>query len=112
MKAIHERGAIASVEQLGLEALSVREVKKSILQADITLFAKVTPNQIYNFTRQLSVMLKAGVPLVDALDSVHSEESNPLLNRTISTVIDDVSGGMSLSRAMDKHPKVFNAMFI
>ena len=66
VKAIHERGAIASVEQLGLEALSVREVKKSILQADITLFAKVTPNQIYNFTRQLSVMLKAGVPLVDA----------------------------------------------
>ena len=43
--------------------------------------------------------------------TLHSEETI-LLNRTISTVIDDVSGGMSLSRAMDEHPKVFNAMFI
>ena len=57
-------------------------------------------------------MLKAGVPLVDALDSVHSDESNALLNRTIDSVIDDVSNGMSLSRAMDKHPKVFNSMFV
>ena len=96
----------------GLEPISVSEKKKSILDMEINLFEKVPPAEIYNFTRQLSVMLKAGVPLVDALDSVHSEESNPLLNRTISSVIDDVSGGMSLSRAMDKHPKVFNAMFI
>ena len=57
-------------------------------------------------------MLKAGVPLVDALDSVHSDKANALLNRTIDTVIDDVSNGMALSKAMDKHPKVFNNMFV
>jgi type IV pilus assembly protein PilC len=57
-------------------------------------------------------MLKAGVPLVDALDSVHSDQTNPLLNKTIDVVIDDVSGGMSLSKSMSKHPKVFNNMFV
>ena len=111
VKAIHERGAIASVEQLGLEALSVREVKKSILQADITLFAKVTPNQIYNFTRQLSVMLKAGVPLVDALDSLHSESAGPMVNKIIDDIIEDVSGGNALSKALEKHPKMFDSMY-
>ena len=68
----------------------------------INLFEKVPPQDIYNFTRQLSVMLKAGVPLVDALDSVHSDQTNQLLNRTIDMVIDDVSGGLSLSKAMEK----------
>ena len=111
VKAIHERGAIASVEQLGLEALSVREVKKSVLQADITFFAKVTPNQIYNFTRQLSVMLKAGVPLVDALDSLHSESAGPMVNKIIDDIIEDVSGGNALSKALEKHPKMFDSMY-
>ena len=79
---------------------------------EVSLFEKVPPAQIYNFTRQLSVMLKAGVPIVDALDSVHSDQTNALLNRTLDAVIDDVSNGVSLSRAMDKHPKVFNSMFV
>ena len=57
-------------------------------------------------------MLKAGVPLVDALDSVHSDKTNSLLKRTIDRVIDDVSNGMSLSKAMSKHPKIFNSMFV
>ena len=112
LRASGQDSALLQLERMGLEPISVSEKKKSILDMEVNLFEKVPPAEIYNFTRQLSVMLKAGVPLVDALDSVHSEESNPLLNRTISSVIDDVSGGMSLSRAMDKHPKVFNAMFI
>ncbi|MFL3015088.1 MAG: type II secretion system F family protein [Candidatus Neomarinimicrobiota bacterium] len=111
VKAIHERGAVASVEQLGLEVLSVNEVKKSIFQADITLFTKATPNQVYNFTRQLSVMLKAGVPLVDALDSLHSESSGPMVNKIIDDIIEDVSGGNALSIALEKHPKMFDSMY-
>ena len=103
---------LLQLERMGLEPISVTEKKQSILDMQVTLFEKVPPAQIYNFTRQLSVMLKAGVPIVDALDSVHSEETNALLNRTLDAVIDDVSNGISLSRAMDKHPKVFNTMFV
>jgi len=49
---------------------------------------------------------------VDALDSVHSDQTNPLLNRTLDVVISDVSGGLALSRSIGKHPKVFNTMFV
>ena len=112
LRASGQESALLQLERMGLEPISVSEKKQSILDMEITLFEKVPPSEIYNFTRQLSVMLKAGVPLLDALDSVHSDESNPLLNRTIDSVIDDVSNGMSLSRSMDKHPKVFNTMFV
>ena len=112
LRAIGEESALLQLERLGLDPISVSEKKESILDIEFTFFEKVKPTDIYNFTRQLSVMLKAGVPVVDALDSVHSDQSNPLLTKTLDAVIDDVSGGMSLSRAMEKHPKVFNSMFV
>ena len=104
--------AISQLERMGLKPISVSKKSTSILDTQISFLEKVPPEDIYNFTRQLSVMLKAGVPLVDALDSVYSDKTNPLLKRTIEKVIDDVSSGMSLSRSMGKHPKVFNSMFV
>ena len=104
--------AINQLERMGLKPISVSKKSTSILDTQISFLEKVPPEDIYNFTRQLSVMLKAGVPLVDALDSVYSDKTNPLLKRTIEKVIDDVSSGMSLSKSMGKHPKVFNSMFV
>ena len=112
LRAVGEESVLVQLERMGLAPVSVSKKKESILDMNLTFFEKVPPADIYNFTRQLSVMLKAGVPLVDALDSVHSDQTNPLLNKTIDAVIDDVSGGMSLSKSMSKHPKVFNNMFV
>ncbi len=112
LKAMNESSALAQINRMGLELISLSFKKDSILDMDLNFFEKVNPNDIYNFTRQLSVMLKAGVPLIDALDSVHSEQSNPLLSKTIQSVIADVSGGLSLSNSLGKHPKVFNGMFV
>ena len=112
LRAVGEETVLVQLERMGLAPVSVSKKKESILDMNLTFFEKVPPTDIYNFTRQLSVMLKAGVPLVDALDSVHSDQTNPLLNKTIVAVIDDVSGGMSLSKSMSKHPKVFNNMFV
>ena len=81
LRASGQDSALLQLERMGLEPISVSEKKKTILDMEINLFEKVPPAEIYNFTRQLSVMLKAGVPLVDSLDSVHSEKTNPLLNR-------------------------------
>lgn len=112
LNALNERNASAQVEQMGFEVLSLKAAPKSILQADISFFEKITPTQIYNFTRQLSVMLKAGVPLVDALDSLHSESAGPLVNKIIDQIVEDVSGGHALSRALTEHPKMFDSMYV
>ena len=112
LRAVGEENVLVQLERMGLAPVSVSKKKESVFDMNLTFFEKVPPTDIYNFTRQLSVMLKAGVPLVDALDSVHSDQTNPLLNKTIDAVIDDVSGGLSLSKSMSKHPKVFNNMFV
>ena len=112
LRAGNQKSALAQLEKMGLEPISVNKKPQSILDTQIDIFQKVPPEDIYNFTRQLSVMLKAGVPLVDALESVQSDKTNDLLKRTIHKVIDDVSNGMSLSKSMGMHPKIFNSMFV
>ncbi len=112
LKAMNEDSALQQLDRLGLEPVSVNVLKESIWEKDVTFFERVPAQDIYTFTRQLSVMLKAGVPLVDALDSMQGESTNPGLNKAITQVISYVSGGQSLSEAMAKHPKLFDSMFV
>ncbi|MDA9656750.1 type II secretion system F family protein, partial [Candidatus Marinimicrobia bacterium] len=112
VKASNEKAAFLQIQQMGLEPLNVKKETTSILDIEVTFFEKITPTQIYNFTRQLSVMLKAGVPLVEAMDSLHSESAGPLVNRIIDTIVEDISGGSALSKALEKHPKMFDSMYV
>ena len=107
-----EKGVASYLLGLGLKPVAITEKKKSIFDKEITIFDSISPAEIYNYTRQLAVMLKAGVPLIDALQSMESEHNNPALNRIIKEVVQDVSNGVAFSDALKKHPKAFNNMFV
>jgi len=112
LKALEENAAVIQLGRMGMEPISILEKGESILEKDINFFESVPPMAIYNFTRQLSVMMKAAVPLVDALESMQSPDMNPMLKKATDKIIGDVSAGFSLSQAMSKHPRVFNEMFV
>ena len=113
IKAIEEKIVLAQLKKMGLDPISITVKKVSIFEKlDVNVFDSVPPDAIYNFSRQLSVMLKAGVPLIDALESMLSKTINPLLNKTIEKIIEDISAGSTLSGALEKHPKVFDTMYI
>lgn len=63
------------------------------------------------FTRQFSVMIDAGLPLVQCLDILGNQEEDKNFARVIIETRSDVEGGSSLADAMRKHPKVFDALF-
>ena len=67
---------------------------------------------LVGFTRQLSTMISAGLPLTDALVILEKQTKNPPFSRVISWVVADVTGGPSLSQALAKYPKVFDIVFI
>lgn len=64
------------------------------------------------FTRQLSTLIGAGLPLVQSLRTVRSQISSKPLQSIIDTVIANVEGGSSLSKAFSAHPKVFNQVYV
>lgn len=73
---------------------------------------RIPTKEIILFTRQLSTLINAGLPLTQSLSTVREQiNSKPLLN-VITQVISEVEGGSTLADAFAKHPKVFNSIYI
>ena len=72
----------------------------------------IDKKRIAIFTRQFSVMLDAGLPLVQCLEILGDQEENKLLREIISQVRSDVESGASLAEAMKKHPKAFDNLYV
>jgi type IV pilus assembly protein PilC len=72
---------------------------------------KVKPKNLAVFTRQFSVMIDAGLPLVQCLDILGNQEEDKNFAKTILQTRTDVEGGASLADAMKKHPKTFDALY-
>ena len=72
---------------------------------------KITEKDICIFTRQLSTMLKAGVPLLQSFDIVARGHANPSATRLLLDLRADVETGTSLSQAFRRYPQYFDALF-
>ncbi len=94
----------------GARPLSIQQPKKSL---NITIFeGKVKLRDLAGFTRQLSTMVSAGVPLTRAFVTLHDQTTNDMFKRTIGEIAKDVEGGISLGDAFQKHPKVFSDVYV
>ncbi len=77
-----------------------------------TSFKKVKPKSLQIFARQLATMIEAGVSVVGALVTLEEQTDDKYLQEVIADVRSDVESGVILSKAMGRHPKVFNRLFV
>ncbi|MDB5160475.1 MAG: Type secretion system protein [Candidatus Saccharibacteria bacterium] len=109
---------IAALTKQNLRPVSIKELaakKKGLGGIDFNnLFqsTKVKPDQLVIFTRQLSAMIGAGVPLLRSLTSLEKHAEDPVLKKTLALVIKDVEGGNSLASALAKFPTSFNDIYV
>ena len=85
------------------------------IRKESTLFksaGSVSVGDIAIFSRQLSTMLTAGIPLVQAFDIVGAGHDNPAVQRLVLNVKQDVESGASLAEALAKHPLHFDDLFV
>ncbi len=90
---------------------SIREKSESSLSFSFKRKKKVKQAEIALFTRQFSVMLNAGMPLVQGLDAIAQQHPNPTFREVLTQVRTDVEGGSTLSAALARHPKVFDNLY-
>ncbi len=110
--AVSVQNAVESIRGQGLVPITVTEVKMGIGLGELGIgISGVKSSDIANFTRQLSTMITAGLPLTDAL-SLLKAQSPPPLAKVVSEILLDVQSGISLSAAMAKHPKVFSKVYV
>jgi type IV pilus assembly protein PilC len=72
----------------------------------------VSDKSLAVFTRQFSVMIDAGLPLVQCLQILGEQEENKTFQRIIMQVREDVESGSSLANALKKHPNAFNDLYV
>jgi type IV pilus assembly protein PilC len=112
---IHAPDLTNAREQLqarGLLPQSLREKAAAGEQSARTAFKKVKPKSLQIFSRQLATMIEAGVSVVAALVTLEEQTDDKYLREVIIDVRSDVEGGVVLSRALSRHPKVFNRLFV
>ena len=87
--------------------------KKKKKKGDRTAFSigGVTQKKIVSFTRQLSTLQDAGLPLLRSIQILEQQERPGLLKSILSQVAEDVESGSTLSDAMAKHPKAFDRLY-
>ena len=107
-------GALSALTKQGLSPLSIDSLEKKGL-ASISFGGgkkKVKTDDIVMFTRQMSAMVSAGVPLLRALSSQHDHTDSPALKAVLGDIIKDVQSGMQLADALGKHPATFNDVYV
>jgi len=75
-------------------------------------FGKIKTKDKVLFSRQLSTLINAGLPLVQSLRTVSEQTQNPKLQQVIHRITNSVEGGNTLSGSLEQHPGTFNSVFV
>src|SRR5919198_786493 len=112
---IHAPDLTAAREQLqarGLLPQSLSERSAAGEAGARSAFKKIKPKSLQIFARQFATMIEAGVSVVGALVTLEEQTDDKYLAEVIGDVRSDVEGGVILSKALARHPKVFNRLFV
>ena len=114
LEADDRSAAIASLTKQGLRPLKIESSSKAAASKGKSSFMKkkVKIDEIVMFTRQLSAMIGAGVPLMRAMSSLAEHAENPSFKEVLEAVIVEIQAGAPLADALEKHPKVFGDVYV
>src|SRR6185503_19254354 len=103
----------AVIAMMRRQQIVVTAVKEKGKEIALPKFGgKVPPQSIAVFTRQFSVMIDAGLPLVQCLEILGNQQENKTFAKILQQTRMDVESGSTLADAMRKHPKAFDELFV
>ncbi|MFA5162134.1 MAG: type II secretion system F family protein [Elusimicrobiales bacterium] len=105
-----------AVDRLRALKLTVAEISA---KKEGGIFSKLNPfkpgvksKDLVIFSRQLSTLVSAGVPIVQGLSILEAQSDNPAFKSVITSIKADIEAGMGIADAMKKHPKAFNTLYV
>ncbi|HSH71116.1 MAG TPA: type II secretion system F family protein, partial [Deferrisomatales bacterium] len=101
--------------QLRGQKIMPTKIKKSLGAVEIKIPGmkpKVKTKDLVVFTRQFATMIDAGLPLVQCLEILSTQQDNPTFKEIISQVKEDVESGNTFADALAKHPKAFDRLYV
>jgi type IV pilus assembly protein PilC len=111
LQAENEQEVVKSLRKDGLVPIDIYTGSKSVL-GFTTKLNHITIKDKVLFSRQLSTLINAGLPIIQALRSVGEQTTGKPFKVVINEIVNDVEAGSTLSAAMSRYPKVFNQVYI
>lgn len=102
--------AVDLLKDQNLVVISIQEKKEGLLD-QINIFKGVPQGEVVTFTRQLSTMISAGLPISRALEVLSNQSQNEKFRKIILEILRSVEGGASLSMSLSMHPEVFTQTY-
>ena len=116
LDATDRSSVIGALAKQGLRPTSIKEEHANSLSSfsfvDFLGKNRVKSDDIVMFTRQLSAMIGAGVPILRALTSLEQHGENPALKKIISAIVKDIQGGSPFADALGKYPNTFSDVYV
>ena len=102
------------MDRLRQQQITASKIKKMPMEINITLpnFGGVNRRTLVIFTRQFATMIDAGLPLVQCLDILASQEANKAFQKVLFEVKGNVESGSTFADALKKHPRIFDDLFV
>ena len=113
VEAASQEAALVLLQKYNLFVTTLKEIKPPPVYAkEIRIFGGISRKDRVYFSRQLSIMFKSRVPLVEALRTLAGQTQNPIFREKIIKLTEAVEGGSSLSKALSRFPEVFSPFYI
>ena len=110
-EAVSKQALVGSLSQQGIHVVGIEEVAAGKLNKSFGK-KKVKLADLVIFTRQLSTMVSAGVPLTRSLTTLAADCQSPTLREAITGIAKDVEGGLPLGTAFAKYPDIFSDVYV
>ena len=114
VEAEDQRAAVERLRGQNKVVLEIAETGPNPLQSVLSFFkrrGRVTARDLVLFSRQLSTLVSAGVPIVQSLSILESQAENPAFKEVLLLVRSDIESGLSISDALRKHPAAFPELY-
>ena len=114
-EALDRSSAISALTKQNLRPISLKEgrpKRAAFTLLDLLGTNRVKSDDLVMFTRQLSAMVSAGVPLLRAITSLHDHTDSKPLKTVSAGIVKEVEGGAQLADALSKYPNTFNDVYV
>jgi type IV pilus assembly protein PilC len=112
IEAVSRESALNILKANNLFVTFLEEVFPPFYARRIKLFEKISKKEIVSFSRQLAIMFKSEIPLIEILNTLAKQTKNPLMREKIFDMAEKVEGGISLSKAFSLYPEIFSSFYV
>ncbi|MEJ2715987.1 MAG: type II secretion system F family protein [Deltaproteobacteria bacterium] len=112
MNEVNESVVTTKLRKMNYSDIKVKKKPKDLLENVSFFQPKVTTKDVVIFTRQFATMIDAGLPLVQCLEILASQQENKTFKKVLNAVKNEVEGGSTFADALRSHPRVFDELFV